>query len=191
MSGKKVAVTKPLAILITLFALLLPAPAYCDDARISDVVVSRSPSLSITFRVKGAFTKEMDEAIQSGIPTTFNFIVEVDRVINAWFDETLSVTKFSHSVKYDSLKEEYAISIDEMGEKSIRTKDPEEMKALMSVVTSVDIKSSEPLVEGAEYEFRLKAELRKVDLPVLLNYILFFMKLWDFETGWYTYSYTP
>ncbi|HXI10672.1 MAG TPA: DUF4390 domain-containing protein [Thermodesulfobacteriota bacterium] len=178
-------------LLITVLSFLLPSAARSEDARIADVVVSRSPALAITFSVQGAFTSEMDEAIHSGIPTTFNFIVEVNRVRGAWFDEPLSVTKFSHSVKYDSLKEEYEISIDEMGEKSIRTKDPKEMKALMSVVTSVDIKTPEPIVKGEQYEFRVKAELRTVDLPFLLNYLLFFVKLWDFETGWYTYTYTP
>ena len=182
---------KLIILLITVSSLLLPGAARSEDATIADVVVSRTPALAITFSVQGAFTKEMDEAIQSGIPTTFNFVVEVDRVRGAWFDETLSVTRFSHSVKYDSLKEEYEISIDEMGEKSIRTKDPKEMKALMSVVTSVDIKSEEPLVKGEQYEFRVKAELRTMDLPFLLNYLLFFVKLWDFETGWYSYTYTP
>lgn len=176
---------------MTVSAFFFSAEARSEEARIADVVVSRTPSLSITFSVKGAFTKEMDEAIQSGIPTTFNFIVEVNRVRNAWFDETLSETRFSHTVKYDSLKEEYEISVDEMGMKSIRTKDPNEMKALMSVVTSVDIKSSTPLVKGERYEFMVKAELRTVDLPFLLDYVLFFVKLWDFETSWYTYIYTP
>lgn len=176
---------------MTVSAFLCSAEARSEEARIADVVVSKTPALSITFSVKGAFTKEMDEAIQSGIPTTFNFIVEVNRVRNAWFDETLSETRFSHTVKYDSLKEEYEISVDEMGMKSIRTKDPNEMKALMSVVTSVDIESSAPLVKGETYEFMVKAELRTVDLPFLLDYLLFFVKLWDFETSWYTYSYTP
>ncbi len=178
-------------LLITVSSFLFPGNAYSEDARIADVAVSRTPALSITFSVKDAFTKEMDEAIQSGIPTAFNFIVEVYRVRSAWFNEPLSETRFSHKVKYDSMKEEYEIYIDEMGGEPIRTKDANEMKALMSVVTSVDIKSSAPLVKGEQYEFMVKAELRTVDLPFLLDYLLFFVKLWDFETSWYTYSYTP
>lgn len=184
-------VKKLLVLLITVSSFIFSGNAYSEDARIADVVVSRTPALSITFSVKDAFTKEMDEAIQSGIPAAFNFIVEVNRVRSAWFNEPLSETRFSHKVKYDSLKQEYVIYIDEMGGEPIRTKDANEMKALMSVVTSVDIKPSQPLVKGEQYEFMVKAELRTVDLPFLLDYLLFFVKLWDFETSWYTYSYAP
>jgi hypothetical protein len=184
-------VKKLLVLLIAVSSVLLSGYAYSEEARIADVVVSRTPALSITFSVKGAFTKEIDEAIQSGIPTAFNFIVEVNRVRSAWFNEPLSETRFSHKVKYDSLKQEYEIYIDEMGGEPIRTKDANEMQALMSVVTSVDVKSSKPLVKGEKYEFMVKAELRTVDLPFFLDYVLFFVKLWDFETSWYTYSYTP
>jgi hypothetical protein len=167
--------------------LSLPGKRLPEDARIADVAVSRTPLHHLL----------REDVLKNGrgdterIPTAFNFIVEVNRVRSAWFNEPLSGTRFSHKVKYDSLKEEYEIFIDEMGEKPIRTKDASEMKALMSVVTSVDIKSSAPLVKGEQYEFMVKAELRTVDLPFLLDYLLFFVKLWDFETSWYTYSYTP
>ena len=182
---------KIIILLIILSSLLSSRSGYCDDARIADVAVSKNHALSITFSVKDAFTKEIDEAIKTGLPTTFSFIVELDRLRSAWFNETVGGIRLRHTVKYDSLKEEYEISIDEMGEKSIRTKDINEMKALMSVVTSVDIKPVKPLVQGEGYEFRVKAELHTVELPFLLNYLLFFVKLWDFETSWYTYGFTP
>lgn len=182
---------KLLLILIILSSLLPSRTGYCEDARIADLAVSKNHALSITFSVKDAFTKEIDEAVKTGLPTTFNFIIEINRLRSAWFNETVGETRLRHTVKYDSLKEEYEISIDEMGERSIRTKDINEMKALMSVVTSAEIKTVRPLVLGEEYEFRVKAELHTVELPFLLNYLLFFVKLWDFETSWHTYGFTP
>ncbi len=43
------------------------------------------------------------------------------------------------------------------------------------------------LKKGETYELKLKAELDTVDLPFLLKYMFFFVKLWDFETNWYVY----
>jgi len=37
------------------------------------------------------------------------------------------------------------------------------------------------------YYVRMKAKLDKVQLPLKLEYLLFFVSLWDFETAWYHY----
>lgn len=170
-------------LLIIVSSFLAPRCASSADASIGEVAVSRTPALSITFSVKDAFTKDIDEAIKSGVPTTFTFIVKIDRVRSGWFNETVSETRFTHSVKYDALKEEYEIGIDEMGEKSIRTKDSNEMKALMSTVTSVGIAPKRPLEAGERYEFRIKAELHSIELPFLLDYVFFFREALELRDG--------
>jgi hypothetical protein len=42
------------------------------------------------------------------------------------------------------------------------------------------------LKRGSHYQLRLKAELDKIELPLNLDYVLFFLSLWDFETDWYS-----
>jgi hypothetical protein len=54
----------------------------------------------------------------------------------------------------------------------------------------IEIKPSPHLTEGVVYKLGLKAELDTIKLPFFLDYILFFVKLWDFETDWYSHSFS-
>lgn len=167
--------------------MLMAAPAYCAQAAIDDMTVSKDP-LKVSFVVKDSFTKDIEEAVRSGMPTAFNFIVELNRLRSVWTDELIVRREFKHTVRYDSLKEEYEITLDETGEK-LKTRDFADMKRIMASATAV--LNGKPLTPGEEYEVRVMAELDPVELPMLLDYMLFFVKLWDFETDWYAYKLTP
>ncbi len=178
------------AVYLVVFLLLVPVNALCEDARIDDVTVNYNSDLNLSFTVKGAFTEDIIEAINSGIPTSFTFIVELYRTRRMWFDEHLGTWRFTHTVRYDSLKEEYEV---ELGEKKshVRTKDFKEMKRLMVRGENFTIKPSKKLREGEEYTLKIKAELDTIKLPFFLDYMLFFVRLWDFETDWYTHTFSP
>jgi hypothetical protein len=59
-----------------------------------------------------------------------------------------------------------------------------EAKKLMSRVKEFKIQSSSPFEPGVPAYFRIKAELDPVRLPLHLEYLFFFVSLWDFETDW-------
>ncbi len=178
-------------IICLLFSLLLfaPAAAFSDDASVDGLKVDLNPAVKISFLVKDAFTKDIEEAISSGIPTSFTFIVEFNRINDFWFNDHLGKWVFRHTVKYDSLKEEYVVNLGE-SEKVIRTNDFNEMKKLMATGDSINLSSMEPLKTGREYECRVRAEFHAIKLPFLLDYMLFFVKFWYFETNWHTYRFT-
>lgn len=176
-------------ILFIVFALMASFAHGAEVARINDVTVSRDP-VKVSFSVKGAFTKEIEEAVMSGMPTTFNFIVELIRVNSILPDDLLVRRDFHHTVKYDSLKDDYEMTLEETGEK-VRIKDFGEMKRLMSSVTLLPLAGASRIAAGSKYEIRIMAELDPVELPMMLNYMLFFVKFWDFETEWYVYTLTP
>ncbi len=181
---------KKLLIAIALI-LLLPAASKAASAEISGLVVELVPELKASFVVKNAFTPNIEEAINSGVPTTFTFKVHLNTSKGLLrFDKTVAKSEFKHTVKYDTLKEEYEVTLGETGEPAIRTKDLSEMKRLMTTGTAIVLKPTTPLVRGGEYEVRIKAELHSVRLPFRLDYILFFVRLFDFETYWHTYKFT-
>lgn len=163
---------------------------YCSEPLIDEVAVSTDPALRVSFAVKEAFTKDIEEAIKSGAPTSFTYKVELNRINPAWFNEDVGRWEFRHTVKYDTLKEEYEVTLDETGSEATRTKDINEMKKLMATGSSIPLETSKPLSKGGQYEVRLKAELHTIKLPFLLDYVLFFVKFWDFETGWFTYRFS-
>ena len=182
---------KTIVFLVLLFSLLVPARGDAAGARIDKIMVrwTQGP-LSVSFSVKDAFNEEIEEAILSGIPTSFTFFVKLDRVRGLWFDEGVGSWEFRHTVKYDTLKEEYEITLDEGGKSVVRTKDFNEMKRIMATGSSIAITPA-TLAPGASYEVSIKAQMHAIELPSPLNYLFFFMTIFDFETSWHTYSFSP
>lgn len=186
-------VKRPICLLITVILLALPASCFAAaDARIKDVGVAPvNGGVSVSFSVTDAFTKEIDEAIKSGLATSFTFRVEVERSKTLWFDHNEAELRFKHTVKYDTLRDEYNVTLEEAGNLVERTKDAARMKALMSASSGVVVRPDAGFIKGESYEIRIKVELRTVKLPMGLDYVLFFVKLWDFETDWHTVIFSP
>jgi hypothetical protein len=59
----------------------------------------------------------------------------------------------------------------------------------MAEVVALTVTRLANLKRGLHYQLRLKAELDKIELPFYLNYVFFFLSLWDFETDWYSVSF--
>lgn len=179
---------KTLLIILISAICLLPRLAQAADAFISDVTVTRPP-INVSFQVKGAFSKDIEEAVKSGLPTSFNFLIELEKVNSIFPNDRVGRWEFRHTVRYDSLRDEYEIALDETGER-VRTRDLSEMKTLMASCAGVPVAPAH-LVPGQPYVIRIKAELDTIELPFFLNYMLFFLKFLDFETGWHVHAFTP
>lgn len=178
---------KKLIALLIISVWLLPAAAFAQVASITDFALSKPP-LKVSFKVDGAFNKDIEEAVKSGLPVSFNFIIKLEKV-NTFFNESVGQWEFRHSVKYNSLHNEYELSFDEKGGKPFKVKDPEEMKRLMASCDSVAVEPAH-LVPGENYRVKVKAELDSIDLPFILNYMLFFLEAFDFETDWHYHDFT-
>ncbi|MBI5236161.1 MAG: DUF4390 domain-containing protein [Deltaproteobacteria bacterium] len=180
--------------LYLLAALVLFAPDVCSadgEAYIAGLSVSGSDDLSVSFVVRDAFTKDMEDALKSGLPIAFAFTVELDRVRSVWFNEALGAWEFRHVVRYDTLKDEYVVSRDEAnGNSGVRTKDLGEMKEIMSALTLARIAPQKTLEAGESYDLRAKATLKASTLPFFLDHVLFFVKAWNIETDWFSYRFS-
>lgn len=55
----------------------------------------------------------------------------------------------------------------------------------MSDLNGITVSSMKALKKDRNYYVTVKAELDKVRLPLHMEYVLFFVSLWDFETDWY------
>lgn len=153
---------------------------------VDKVIITSNPDTSqVSFEIKNAFTKEIEEGIKSGIPATFTFFIELYRKRGFWFDETLANMTFKHTLKYDTLKEEYEITLEEQPQNTLRVKDIGQAKKIMAGGDNVAVKTASEFKKGEEYQLRIKATLDPVSLPFPLNYMLFFVSFWNYETGWY------
>lgn len=168
--------------------LLVSGTAWGQDARVTDVIVTNTrDDLILYFRVQGCFTKELQQAILNGIPTTFTFLASLDQVRNFWKDNNLRSLDIRHTVKYNNLKNEFMITRSEHSDKPVIVNTLSEAKRIMAEVENLRIIKLTSLERNYRYQVRVKAELSKITLPFYLHYVFrFFLFLWDFETDWYT-----
>jgi len=125
-----------------------------------------------------------EKAILTGIPTTFTFVLELYRERSHWFDKKESILEVKHTIKYDNVKKIlYVVSAGD-GNKPEQFKDFSRAKAAMSELNGVVLTSLMQMTKGDRYYLRVKAKLEKVRLPLHLEYVFFFVSLWDFETDW-------
>lgn len=82
--------------------------AEAKDAFVVDVVrTSPYDRISVSAAIKGAFTKEIKETIDSGTPTTFTYFLQLKRHRMLVWNETEREVIIKRMVKYDTLKKEY------------------------------------------------------------------------------------
>jgi hypothetical protein len=175
------------AIIIICLVLIGPSQVFAQDATLTNIIVTNTrDDLLIYLTVEGAFREEMEDAIKSGVPTTFSFFINIYRQRTLWPDKNIAELRVLHTIKYNNLKEEFVIKRSWEAEKEITVKTFDEAKKLMSEIDSLKIIPLSELEKGKQYQIQAKAQLSKVTLPFYLHYVLFFISMWDFETDWYT-----
>jgi len=182
---------KTALVMIFLMGSLLATPARAEEARLTDIVaISAGEHLLIYCRVTGCFTEEMIKAIENGINTTFTFFIGLYEVRDFQLDENIAEVRVTHSIVYDNLKKTYTVRLSEKNSEMILVDDFHEAKNLMAKIVGVKLTGLNKLQKGKRYQVRVMAELAKIRLPLYLDYVLFFLSLWDFETDWYKINFT-
>jgi hypothetical protein len=182
---------KPALAILFIFGLAFTAFARAEEARLTDMVATDTgDDLLIYFRVIDCFTDEMKKAIENGITTTFTFFIILNEVRSFQWDKKIADLKISHSIVYDSLKKVYKVRISERNNDLISVPDFQEARNLMSKIVGLKVTELNRLKQGKRYEIQMMAELEKIRLPLYLDYVFFFLSLWDFETDWYTVNFT-
>jgi len=156
-----------------------------DDASIYDMAVMNSEeNLLLYFRLKDAFTEEMEKGIESGIPITFTFYITFFQDKAGFAKKKIASFDFNHALSYNTLKEEYSIKFDEQDERVVMVRDLEEAKKLMSEVNDLRVTGLASLIFDNQYTIRTKVRLGKKILPLNFHYIIPFRNFLEFNTEW-------
>jgi hypothetical protein len=183
----KPSLTRKACALILAILLVMQNPAHAQDARLTDIIVTNTrDDLLVYLTVEGAFIEKMNNAILSGVPTTFSFFISLYQERNLWFDKEIADIKITHTLKYNNLKKEFIVKRSWENGDPLVTQSFDEARKLMTEIDSLKIVPLNVLEKGRRYQIRAKAELSKLTLPYYLHYVLFFVSLWDFETDLYT-----
>jgi len=184
MTGRVFFVKMVLCIFIAIF--ILPLKSYSLEAQITNLLITNTRNdVLVYFRVNNCFTEKMEDAILAGIPTTFTFYVELYRQRKFWLDKEMADITIKHTIKYDNVKKMFYVSLKD-GEKIFEQfRNFAMAKRAMSDLNGIVIVPMKKLLRNRKYYVRVKAQLDKVRLPLHMEYVFFFVSLWDFETDWY------
>jgi hypothetical protein len=182
---KKGSYQKIFPLILILFVIFLPSVAYSKEAKMENLHVgSDQKNIFVSFELKDGFTKDIEEAILSGIPTTFSFFIEIYKQRTLWPDKKVASLKFNRHCKYDPLKDEFEIFREENSQNYLYVKDVQKVKEVMTSADRIPVAPLFLFSKDETYRIRVKAELDTIDLPFPLNYLLFFVSFWDYETPW-------
>ncbi len=174
-----------LLFVLTIFSVCSPVwAADNEDPTIEDFIITTSSTDLLLFAtVKNSFTKKMLEGVRNGIPITFSFDIELEKIRHVWFDRTLVEKKITHTMTYDAIKQRYTIQLSEKKNPEI-TRSSTEAKQLMAEINGLKVIANKKLIPDASYSLHIKATLVENTLPLGMHYILPFTSLWNFETDW-------
>jgi hypothetical protein len=161
-----------------------PTRATGEEAQIRDILITTQGYQVLVYaRLTNCFTKDMEAAIMAGVPTTFTFLLNLYQQRSGWPDKKISDSVITHTIKYDSLKKTFYVS-SSLDRDPVLFRDLESAKRAMSEFNgSIPLPSD--LRKNLPHYVMMRAKLDKVRLPLHMEYLFFFVSLWDFETAWY------
>lgn len=186
-------------IIIALFVILLSAIVVApidskgadqpptDKPYFTDIIVTTSDTKLLFFgELRNSLTNEMIEGLHSGIPISFSFFVELAKLKSNWLNEGLTKIEFSHTLRYDTLKQNYTVETEEISKKIHTVSTLEEATTLLNEINGLKIVTLQELEPEQTYRLRVKADLYKKTLPLSLHSFIPFVSWWDLKTDWHS-----
>jgi hypothetical protein len=121
--------------------------------------LARDGHVLVSFRMTGAFTREVLGAIHSGMTVTFVYNVELKRASAWWLDRTIAAASVTASVRYDNLTRKYHVTRRSDGRiERAQTLDREDaVRVWLTEFEKMPLFSSGGLEPNAEYYLRIRA----------------------------------
>lgn len=163
-----------------------PVPVRADmNPRMVDILVtSNTENVLLYARLVDCFKPEMETAILAGVPAVFKIHLDVYQERPYLWDKTIIKRELRRTIKYDNLKKTFSVSANGAGQPTIFTSLESAQKA-MADLNGISMVPISQLSRGATYYGEIKVKIDKVRLPFSMEYVLFFVALWDFETPSY------
>ena len=122
--------------------------------------------------------------VLAGIPAIFTIYLDVYQENSLLWDKKITGKEIKRTMKYDNLKKTFSVLTNGKTDPAVFTDFESAQKAMMDFNGMIAVPLSS-LVKGKNYYAMIKVKMDKVRLPLHMEYVLFFVSLWDFETSWY------
>ena len=140
--------------------------------------VAANGKVSVRFTLDGAFRNgEMVEALQSGLPTSFTYVIEIYRDRPNWFDSGIDRARVEVICTFNSLTREYLLNY-RRDRRLVRSETHTDLPTLVRRMTSIE---EENLFEiGDRKPHKLKVRVKADLMRGWLMYVI----PWEVSTPW-------
>ena len=121
--------------------------------------LARDGKVFVSFEIPDAFTTDIQEAIHSGLATSFTYDVDLRRGTSLWMDRTLASATITASVRYDNLTRQHHLSrmVDGRVDASRVTADKSDVARWLTSVDHLELFRTANLETNGEYYVRVRA----------------------------------
>ena len=142
------------------------------------IATSTGGTVSVRFTLEHAFDREQTiQGLQSGVPTSFAYIVEIYRDRPNWFDEGISRSRIEVIATFNSVTREYLLNY-RRDRRLVRSETFNDLAALQRRMTEID--EPDLFDVGKRRPYKLKVRV-KADL--MRGWLLYFIP-WEISTRW-------
>jgi hypothetical protein len=145
------------AFVVAFASAVLGAASETPDITVTPL--ARDGQVVVSFELSDGFTAEVRDAIQSGLPTTFSYEVELRRGTPIWLDHTVASMTITATVRFDNLTRRYQLShaIDGRVEDAQPTENLDKVREWMTKFDRIPLSKTSALEANAEYYVRVRA----------------------------------
>ena len=124
-------------------------------------IAANGPQILASFRLADAFTAELRERIESGLPTGFVFEIDLLRDRQRWWDESLDSTRIEVVAMFNAVTGEHLVNTKLDGKliDSRTVRDPAELEEVMTRFAAVPVFVVRGASRRERYLLRVRAEL--------------------------------
>jgi hypothetical protein len=171
---------------IALFLLAISPSAYGADESIDQLSVKQQDGrIDVSAVLKPGLGSHLDDDLRQGLAKDLYYYLVLKQRQRVWFDEEIVAVTIKHSIKYDLLKREYVVTSRlPSGTTQTIVPDFKSARDLVSRVDHVPVADVRRLKRGKNYLVSVKAEMKAPQLPLYLDYFLFFIPFLEIDTEW-------
>jgi hypothetical protein len=159
--------------------LLTAALAAAPNPKIENLsAVAANAKVSVRFSLTGAFANgEMVEALQSGVPTSFTYIVEIFRDRPNWFDDGIARARIEVICTFNSVTREYLLNY-RRDDRLVRSETFTDLSALERAMTTVDESALFDIAGRKAHKLKVRAKAN-----LMRGWVLWVIP-WEVSTRW-------
>jgi hypothetical protein len=148
--------------IVALWLLVLAAGAAADDPRIRELRISlEGGRVLASFALQGAFDRRLESRLESGLPTSILYRLELHRDRKRWYDRRLQENTLEALAVYDAVARTYTVhyKLDDELIESRTVRERQEVRDAMTRLGPLPVFSLERVRERGRFLVKVRAEL--------------------------------